>query len=124
MSYLSVRGEQSTEEDLLTLANLSDLAISPDGQYIRKTGPSTFENSTPAGGSSISFVDPVAPTGTINGTNKVFTITDEPNPTSSLKVYLDGQLQQVTGDYTLTNTTITFINAPLTDTILLIEYRK
>lgn len=121
MSYISPLGEQSTSKEILALTNLSALATSPSGKYIRKTGESTFENATPSG--SGSFVDPIAPTGAINGVNTDFTLSSTPSPTSSLKVYQDGQLQQVTTDYTLAGTTITFVEAPVTDTILLIEYR-
>jgi len=50
MSNLSVRGEQNTTSEATALANLTALNTSPAGEYIRKTGPTTFENSTPAAG--------------------------------------------------------------------------
>ena len=58
------------------------------------------------------------PTGTINGINKDFTIEETPK-TGSLQVFLNGALQTGGGeDYTLTGKTITFVNAPLSNSIL------
>ena len=58
------------------------------------------------------------PTGTINGTNKVFTIAETPK-TDSLQLFLNGALQTGGGeDYTLVGKTITFVNAPLSGSIL------
>lgn len=58
------------------------------------------------------------PTGTINGTNDVFTLANTP-ATNSLQVFLNGAYQTPGGeDYTLSGSTITFVNAPLTGSIL------
>jgi len=70
------------------------------------------------------FVDDETPSGTVNGTNKIFTITKTPNPTGSLKVYVNGQRMKAGGeDYTLSARTITFVTAPPTTSILLCDYR-
>ena len=69
------------------------------------------------------IIDDETPTGTINGTNKAFTIKNPPNPVSSLKVYLNGQRMRITEDYTFSGATITFITAPPTTSILLVDYR-
>jgi hypothetical protein len=47
MSYISVRGEQSTSSEITALTNLASLATSGAGQFVRKTGATTFENATP-----------------------------------------------------------------------------
>jgi len=71
----------------------------------------------------IHILDPYTPTGTVNGTNKDFVLQRLPNPSTSLKVYKDGQKMQLTTDYTLSDKTITFITAPLTDSIIEVEHR-
>lgn len=69
------------------------------------------------------FIDDETPTGSINGTNKAFVLANTPNPTSSLKVYLDGQRMSITEDYTFSGRTITFLTAPLTGSILKCDYK-
>ena len=71
----------------------------------------------------IHILDPYTPTGTVNGTNKDFVLQRLPNPSTSLKVYKDGQKMQLTTDYTLSDKTITFITAPLTDSVIEVEHR-
>lgn len=44
MSHISVRGEQSTTNEITTLTNLFALATSSATEAIRKTGPTTFAN--------------------------------------------------------------------------------
>ena len=58
------------------------------------------------------------PTGSIDGSNKDFTLANTP-ATNSLQIFLNGAYQTPGGeDYTLAGTTITFVNAPLTGGIL------
>ena len=64
------------------------------------------------------------PTGTINGTNTVFTLAHTPSPAATLKVFLNGAFQTAGGeDYTLVTNTITFINAPLSGSVLRVFYK-
>lgn len=70
------------------------------------------------------LIDDETPSGTINGSNTVFTIAHAPNPINSLKVYLNGQRLRITEDYTLSGKTITLLVAPDTGSILLCDYRK
>lgn len=51
MSHFSVQGEQSTSTEITALQNLTALATSGAGEFIRKTGATTFANATPSGGS-------------------------------------------------------------------------
>jgi len=60
------------------------------------------------------FVYNEVPSGTINSSNKAFTLANTPNPASSLQLTLQGQLQIQGTHYTLSGTAITMINAPLT----------
>lgn len=69
------------------------------------------------------FVDDETPSGTVNGTNKVFTIANIPNPPTSVKVYVGGVRMRVTEDYTLSGKTITFVSAPETNSKILVDYR-
>ena len=64
-------------------------------------------------GSSGTPVDNEIPTGTIDNANVTFTLTQSPSPAGSLRLYLQGQLQILSVDYTLSGNTITFINAPM-----------
>jgi hypothetical protein len=65
------------------------------------------------------------PTGTINGTNLTFTLTYDPDPDISLKVFLDGVLLTKDTHYTVSTTTITFIEPyqPQTGQTLFATYR-
>lgn len=49
MSHVSVRGEQSSEDEIAALESLSNLASTPAGQAIVKTGPTTFDNEVVSG---------------------------------------------------------------------------
>ncbi|MDE2438955.1 MAG: hypothetical protein KGN01_06240 [Patescibacteria group bacterium] len=59
-------------------------------------------------------------TGVLNGTNTTFTLSANPNPTSSLILWLNGQtlLQGAGQDYTLSGATVTMTTAPLSTDIL------
>lgn len=76
-----------------------------------------------ASGSSANQSDNETPTGTIDGVNTVFTLAHTPSPAARLKVYLNGAFQTAGGeDYTLSGSTITFINPPLTASVLRVFY--
>ena len=70
------------------------------------------------------FIDDETPSGTVNGITTAFTITNAPNPSGSLKVYVNGMRIRITEDYTFSGKTITFLTAPPTGSILLVDYRK
>lgn len=71
----------------------------------------------------LSFVDKEIPTGTIDGINTIFTLTDIPIEGTEY-VYLNGLLQQVNNDYTIVDDIITMAIAPLISDILQVSYRK
>ncbi len=58
------------------------------------------------------------PAGIIDGSNNIFTLTNTP-ATGSLQLFLNGMYQTGGGeDYTLAGLTITFVNPPLSGSIL------
>jgi len=69
------------------------------------------------------ILDPYTPTGAVNGVNTDFVLSHTPSPSTSLIVWKDGQKQKLTTDYTLSGVTITFLSAPLTDTIIECSHR-
>jgi hypothetical protein len=97
--------------------NLSD-CIRVDGT----TGPCGSETS---GSSGPGFVDMEVPTGSVNGSNTVFTLSQAPSPTESLQLYRNGVLLKAGIDYTLSGTTVTFgsLSVPQTNDLLLASYR-
>lgn len=58
------------------------------------------------------FVKQEVPSGTINGSNAVFTVSQTIDENESLKVYLNGVFQKQGTHYTVSGTTITFSIAP------------
>ncbi|MBK7926847.1 MAG: hypothetical protein IPJ98_04925 [Bryobacterales bacterium] len=71
------------------------------------------------------FIDAETPSGTIDGTNTVFTLSDTPSPSASLLLYRNGILQKAGGDFHLSGATISFVTAatPQVDDILTAVYR-
>jgi len=63
------------------------------------------------GGVAPGFVDGETPSGLINGSNVIFTLADQPNPSTSLELYRNGLLQLPATDYTLSGNVVTFATA-------------
>lgn len=75
------------------------------------------------GGGSSDFVDKETPSGSINGVNTSFTLSQTPIAGSE-HVYRNGQLQADGGvDYSISGTIITFVSPPLTGDALVVSYR-
>jgi hypothetical protein len=70
------------------------------------------------------FVDET-PSGTVNGTNLTFVLSNSPSPTSSLKVWVDGILFTPSTHYTFTGNTITFVEPyqPISGQTVFCSYR-
>lgn len=66
-----------------------------------------------SGTSSISFADNEVPSGTINGTNAVFTLANSPSPASSLSLFRNGMLLRPSIDYTLSAAAVTFLGTAI-----------
>lgn len=74
------------------------------------------------GGSSGTAVYSEVPSGLVNGSNASYVLAHTPLA-GSLRVYVNGQRMKAGGvDYTLAGTTITFVTAPPTTSILLADY--
>lgn len=60
------------------------------------------------GGTAIGFVDAEVPSGTIDGVNTTFSLSEAPSPPTSLRVYRNGILLFEGVDYSLSGDTVTF----------------
>ena len=114
--------ESLTDGEKLSIQAIQDLA-----EELKRLEDRIYSSSKGGGGfSSIAmqskFIDDETPTGTINGSNQTFYLSNAPIP-SSVKVYLGGVRLRVTQDYTLSGRTLTFTNAPQVGEILLADYR-
>ena len=74
-----------------------------------------------AAGAFPTFVTREAVAGTKNGSNPTFTILNDPAGTLSL--YLNGQLMTLSGDYTISTTTITMIQVVEATDAFVASYR-
>jgi hypothetical protein len=78
------------------------------------------------GGSGVNFSDAETPSGTINGSNAVFTLAHSPNPAASLILMKNGQIMVAGGvSYTLSGGTITYASGyiPVTGDVHFAWYR-
>ena len=62
------------------------------------------------------------PTGLVNGSNLVYTITTTPIANEGVIVFLNGIAQYNGIDYTVSGTTITFTNAPASGSSIFVYY--
>jgi hypothetical protein len=77
------------------------------------------------GSTSLTFVDGETPGGAVNGINAGFTLANAPLPASTLALYRNGLLQEQGVDYSLSNSSITFLGSyvPQPADILTAYYR-
>lgn len=61
------------------------------------------------------------PSGSVNGSNLVFTLAFTPDDSEGVEVYLDGLLET---DYSISGTTITFTTAPVAGQTVRVFYQK
>lgn len=64
------------------------------------------------------------PSGTINGSNTVFTVSSLPVENEAVDVYVDGIKQIPTTDYSVSGATITFVVAPAPGQSVRVDYIK
>lgn len=100
------------------LVSLNDQVYRFDGT----TDPGTWKAITAA--TTYTLVDNEVPAGTVDGTNKTFTLAASPNPSTSLHLFLNGVRQTPTTDYSISGSTITMVAAPGIGSTLLADYRK
>jgi hypothetical protein len=63
-----------------------------------------------------------APAGTMDGTNKVFTLSFAPNPAASLTLWLNGVEQVPSTDITVSGATITYAVSPKSTDLMIADY--
>lgn len=68
-------------------------------------------------------VENETPSGSVNGTNKDFVIDNLPDPTASLEVVVGGITLILDVDYTISDYTISFIEAPASPSVIRVNYR-
>lgn len=87
----------------------------------------TLVNGLAAGGgtTNVAFVDAEAPSGTVNGSNTVFTLANTPVSATALDVYVNGLLLSNGVDYSLSGKTLTFgiTSIPQSGDTLRVYYR-
>ncbi len=72
-----------------------------------------------------SFIDGEIPGGTIDGSNTAFTLANTPSPTTSVALFRNGLLLQQGTDYTVSNSSLTFLTGavPQPGDVLAASYR-
>lgn len=70
------------------------------------------------------FATRQTPSGTVNGTNTSFTLAQSTNVAGSEEVFLNGLLQNASGnDYSISTNVVTFTSAPVSGDVILVNYR-
>jgi|26BtaG_2_1085354.scaffolds.fasta_scaffold01581_7 hypothetical protein len=107
------------DEGVSLVDNVASIDFAGAGVSGTTVGTDVTETISSAGGA----FQEETPSGTINGSNKTFTLSVTPI-SGSLEVYLNGAFQTAGGeDYTLSESTITFVNAPPTGSVLRVRYQ-
>lgn len=110
----------------VTIPNSGSTAIEIDGDCNLTSGNQYLVNGVPISGGGGTFIDMEIPTGTIDGVNAGFTLSNTP-VAGSAHVYTNGVLQEAgaTADYTIAGATITFnVGAiPAAGSKILVSYR-
>ncbi len=117
----TIQGDSSNPISFLQSGALIKSGVSKvnfTGATLSQTGDTT--NITITGGGGVTFVDNLTPTGTINGSNGVFTVPN--NPGTSLHLYLNGQRLTNLVDYTISVSTITMTTIPFPGDVLICDY--
>jgi hypothetical protein len=78
-----------------------------------------------AGSSGTGFIDAEIPSGTLDGVNATFTLSNTPTPAASAAVYRNGLLMRQAGDFTISGNAIAFVAGaiPQPADSLLVSYR-
>lgn len=123
--WTEVPGAWVTVQEGTVNADTTWLSTANQGGTLNTTAI-TWSNPITAGGlTAANFVDREVPSGSINGSNTAFVLTNTPT-TGSEHVYLNGILQEpgAGNDYTISAATITMLTAPLSGEKIRVSYRK
>lgn len=96
------------------------------GGYSLGSGLSVVNGALTVAAGGVNFVDNETPAGTVNGSNKVFTLSNAPNPASSLNLFWNGQRLVAGSDFNLSGLTITYtagFAAPVSGDSYVANYR-
>lgn len=97
------------DEGVTIASNVGSMDFTGSGVGGSAIGSDVTEN-IPGGGSSLTWITEDV-TGTIDGSNKTFTLSHTP-ASGSLSLTLVRQPQELTQDYTISTNTITYVIAP------------
>jgi len=86
------------------------MARTSRSQYVQKMEDGTF------------WVEET-PVGSVNGSNKTFTLSGSPNPVGSVELEVNGQTVTYTDDFTISGDTLTTVYAYPNETLIRIRYR-
>ena len=64
------------------------------------------------------------PSGTVNGVNTSFTLSSLPHSAKAVDVYINGLLQRLTTDYTISGSIVSFVIAPSSGQVVYVSYIK
>lgn len=105
-----------------TVVDITGATAPTAGQVLTALDDESAEWSTLSIPELITWADNEVPSGTKNGTNKIFTLANTPT-VGSQHVYKNGLRFTPTVDYTISGGTITFVKAPKASATLLADYR-
>ena len=102
----------------------SSLTSTEDGFGLGKDGSSLRSGSSSGSNFPYIHVDKEILAGTMDGVNKIFTLTNTPIDCSEL-IFLNGLFidNKVAGDYTITGNEVTLLNPPSPGSVLIAHYR-
>jgi len=100
----------------------SDISLFGNGIAMRESDDAIFHQTGDSTTEATPYINAEIPQGVVDGSNKIFTLHDAPNPTTSLQLFVNGTYQIVTTDFTLSGTTITFVIAPSSGAIIRAYY--
>ena len=124
-TWSEVPGAFLVVEEGSTNADTIWLCTSNAGGTINSTAITFQQIPTSVGLTVSNFVDKEIPSGSINGSNTIFTLANTPT-SGSEHVFLNGVLQESGSgnDYTIAGASITFTSAPLSGEKIRVSYRK